>query len=158
MGSSVIQVDRVGCHPWCGDVNGIGLEHIAGPDGPRDTWRGVKCRKLLDRLRDLEDTPEIAAAMDVALDVLERAVVVAASSPNQSSESLSEEHEYLRSLQNPHPDTLALANEGFEDWWNHLPPCDEDLFDMSAVTRIKWVPGEGGWRYRNDCGQGLGPD
>ena len=52
--------------------------------------------------------------------------------------------ELERSLANPHPDSVELAEQGFEDWTTLLP--DEDaggLVDMTAGREVRWVPGEG---------------
>jgi hypothetical protein len=53
-------------------------------------------------------------------------------------------HELRRSLDNPHPDSAELAEQGIAEWTRGLP--DEDaqaLVDSSAGTAIRWVPGEG---------------
>src|ERR1041385_7329277 len=52
--------------------------------------------------------------------------------------------ELRRSLQNPHPDTAELAEQGFEEWSRTLP--DEDagsLVDTNLGKPVRWVPGEG---------------
>jgi Arc/MetJ-type ribon-helix-helix transcriptional regulator len=52
--------------------------------------------------------------------------------------------ELRRSLQNPHPETLAFADEGFDGWSSSLPEEDiEGLIDASAGRPIRWVAGEG---------------
>ena len=49
-----------------------------------------------------------------------------------------------RSLQNPHPESAALAEQGLEEWTRGLPEEDtEALVDGSAGKPIRWVPGEG---------------
>jgi Arc/MetJ-type ribon-helix-helix transcriptional regulator len=52
--------------------------------------------------------------------------------------------ELRRSLQNPHPESAELAEQGLEDWSRGLPEEDaEALVDHSAGKPIRWVPGEG---------------
>ncbi len=49
-----------------------------------------------------------------------------------------------RSLQNPHPESAELAEQGFEEWARSLPEEDtEALVDNSAGRPIRWVAGEG---------------
>jgi len=49
-----------------------------------------------------------------------------------------------RSLQNPHPESAALAKQGIEEWAQSLPEEDtEALLDSSAGKPIRWNPGEG---------------
>ncbi len=52
--------------------------------------------------------------------------------------------ELRRSLENPHPESRELAEQGFEEWSRGLP--DEDaaaLVDSSAGKAVEWVPGSG---------------
>ncbi len=52
--------------------------------------------------------------------------------------------ELRKSLRNPHPESIGLAEEGFENWAASLP--DEDvgeLVDLKAVRPVRWVPGKG---------------
>jgi Arc/MetJ-type ribon-helix-helix transcriptional regulator len=52
--------------------------------------------------------------------------------------------ELHRSLQNPHPDSAELAEQGFEEWTRGLPEEDtEPLVDSSVGKAVRWVPGEG---------------
>ena len=52
--------------------------------------------------------------------------------------------ELHRSLQNPHPESTDLANEGLEAWTRSLPEEDtEALVDSSAGKPVRWVSGEG---------------
>src|ERR1700693_39281 len=52
--------------------------------------------------------------------------------------------ELRRSLQNPHPDTAELAEQGLQEWSRGLPDEDtESLVDSSAGNPVRWVPGEG---------------
>jgi len=52
--------------------------------------------------------------------------------------------ELRRSLENPHPESTELAEQGFEEWSRGLPEEDaEALVDMSAGKPIRWVPGKG---------------
>jgi hypothetical protein len=48
----------------------------------------------------------------------------------------------IRSVTNPHPDTTALADVGLADWTTDLPE-ENDLVDLSAGTRVRWVEGRG---------------
>jgi hypothetical protein len=48
------------------------------------------------------------------------------------------------SLRNPHPESAALAELGFDEWARGLPDEDtEALVDSSAGRPIRWIPGEG---------------
>lgn len=52
--------------------------------------------------------------------------------------------ELRRSLQNPHPETAELAEQGIEEWSRGLP--DEDaaaLVDSKGGKAVRWVPGQG---------------
>ena len=52
--------------------------------------------------------------------------------------------ELRQSLQNPHRDSVDLAEQGLEEWQRSLP--DEDvsaLVDLSLSKPVRWVPGEG---------------
>ena len=52
--------------------------------------------------------------------------------------------ELRRSLQNPHPESADLAEQGLEEWTRGLPEEDtEALVDSSAGKPVRWVPGEG---------------
>jgi hypothetical protein len=52
--------------------------------------------------------------------------------------------ELRRSLQNPHPESADLAEQGLEEWMRGLPDEDEEaLVDSSAGKPVRWVPGEG---------------
>jgi Arc/MetJ-type ribon-helix-helix transcriptional regulator len=52
--------------------------------------------------------------------------------------------ELMRSLENPHPETTDLAEQGLEEWSRGLPVEDtEALLDSSAGRAVRWVPGEG---------------
>jgi Arc/MetJ-type ribon-helix-helix transcriptional regulator len=52
--------------------------------------------------------------------------------------------ELRRSLQNPHPESAELAEQGLDDWSRGLPEEDaEALVDHNAGKPIRWVPGEG---------------
>ena len=49
-----------------------------------------------------------------------------------------------RSLQNPHPESADLAEQGLEDWSRGLPDENaEALVDSSVGKQVRWVPGEG---------------
>jgi Arc/MetJ-type ribon-helix-helix transcriptional regulator len=52
--------------------------------------------------------------------------------------------ELRRSLQNPHPESAELADEGLAAWTRSLPEEDsEALVDSSAGKPVRWVSGEG---------------
>jgi len=52
--------------------------------------------------------------------------------------------ELRRSLRNPHPETIAFADEGFAEWLRGLPEENpESLVDMSRGKPVRWVPGKG---------------
>jgi Arc/MetJ-type ribon-helix-helix transcriptional regulator len=52
--------------------------------------------------------------------------------------------ELRRSLQNPHPESAELAEQGFQEWARGLPEEDtEALVDSGAGKPVRWVPGEG---------------
>jgi Arc/MetJ-type ribon-helix-helix transcriptional regulator len=58
--------------------------------------------------------------------------------------------ELKRSLDNPHPDSLATAELGFDSWVRELPAEDTNslvdgagLVDGAAGTEIRWVSGKG---------------
>ena len=52
--------------------------------------------------------------------------------------------ELRRSLQNPHPESADLAEQGLEEWSRSLPAEDVGaLVDSGAGTAVRWVPGEG---------------
>ena len=49
-----------------------------------------------------------------------------------------------RSLQNPHRESVELADQGLEDWVRELPEEDVgDLVDSRAGKPVRWIPGEG---------------
>jgi Arc/MetJ-type ribon-helix-helix transcriptional regulator len=52
--------------------------------------------------------------------------------------------ELRRSLQNPHPESADLAEQGLEEWTRGLPEEDaEALVDSNAGKPVRWVSGEG---------------
>ncbi len=52
--------------------------------------------------------------------------------------------ELRRSLENPHPDTPELAEQGFEEWACGLPEEDAEALVISGAGKaVRWVPGEG---------------
>lgn len=52
--------------------------------------------------------------------------------------------ELHRSLQNPHPESLELADDEFQAWARSLPEEDtEALLDSSAGKPVRWIAGEG---------------
>ena len=53
-------------------------------------------------------------------------------------------HEGLRrSLEQPHPEAVELADAGLDEWAASLPEGDEGLVDMAAGTPVRWVEGQG---------------
>ncbi len=52
--------------------------------------------------------------------------------------------ELRRSLHNPHPESVELAEQGLADWSRGLPDEDtEALVNGAASTPIRWVSSEG---------------
>jgi hypothetical protein len=52
--------------------------------------------------------------------------------------------ELRRSLENPLPESAAVAEQGFEEWTRSLPEEDaEALVDSAAGRPVRWVSGEG---------------
>lgn len=49
-----------------------------------------------------------------------------------------------RSLENPHPESVEVADQGIAEWSRGLPEEDAGaLVDSSAGTDIQWAPGKG---------------
>jgi len=54
--------------------------------------------------------------------------------------------ELQRSIENPHPESADLEEQGFEEWWRGLPEEDSrSLVNNQAGKPVRWVPGKG-WR------------
>lgn len=52
--------------------------------------------------------------------------------------------ELRKSLQNPHSESVELAEQGLGEWSRGLPEEDVDaLVDARAGRTVRWVPGEG---------------
>jgi hypothetical protein len=51
--------------------------------------------------------------------------------------------ELLRSLDEPHPDSLATAALGLEAWGEALPTEDSDLLDPTAGLPLRWSANQG---------------
>ena len=52
--------------------------------------------------------------------------------------------ELWQSLDNPHPESLTIAEEGFTEWADSLPKEDTNsLFDPASMTPVTWIPGKG---------------
>ena len=52
--------------------------------------------------------------------------------------------ELNRSLENPYPESIELAELGFDEWARGLPEEDtETLVDQSMGREVRWIPGEG---------------
>ena len=48
------------------------------------------------------------------------------------------------SLEEPHPETVELAEKGFAEWATSASQGDTDLLDPSGGTAVRWSP-ERGW-------------
>lgn len=48
----------------------------------------------------------------------------------------------LRSLATPHPETLESSDAPLADWTRDLPN-EDDLVDIAAGKRVRWVEGRG---------------
>lgn len=58
--------------------------------------------------------------------------------------------ELNRSLQNPHPESGDLAEQGLEEWMRGLPEEDTHaLVARGAGSPVRWVPGAG-WVEGNE--------
>jgi hypothetical protein len=53
--------------------------------------------------------------------------------------------ELLRSLEEPHPDSLSTAALGLDNWGQGLPSGDHDLLDPSGGVPVQWSV-EQGWQ------------
>lgn len=53
--------------------------------------------------------------------------------------------ELLRSLESPHPESLATATLGLQTWGDALPDHDGDLLDPAAGLPLRWSA-EHGWQ------------
>jgi len=51
--------------------------------------------------------------------------------------------ELQRSLEDPHPDSIATASLGLQSWAESLPIGDADLLDPAAGVLVRWSPGQG---------------
>jgi Arc/MetJ-type ribon-helix-helix transcriptional regulator len=51
--------------------------------------------------------------------------------------------ELQRSLEDPHPDSIATASLGLQSWAESLPIGDTDLLDPAAGVAVRWRPGQG---------------
>jgi hypothetical protein len=52
--------------------------------------------------------------------------------------------ELRRSLENPHPESTELAEQGLKEWSRSLPEEDaEELLDSRTGKAVRWMPGEG---------------
>ena len=51
--------------------------------------------------------------------------------------------ELQRSLENPHPDSIATASLGLSFWAESLPANDADLLDSAAGVAVRWSPDQG---------------
>ena len=49
----------------------------------------------------------------------------------------------LRSLTQPHPDSLVVAESGMGEWDTRLPDTDDGLVDTAAGTEVRWIDGKG---------------
>ena len=51
--------------------------------------------------------------------------------------------ELLRSVEDPHPDSLAIAALGLKSWHQGLSAGDSDLLDPSAGVQLHWDMAQG---------------
>jgi Arc/MetJ-type ribon-helix-helix transcriptional regulator len=51
--------------------------------------------------------------------------------------------ELQKSLQNPHPESLEMAEMGMNEWVGQSAAEDEDLLDPNSGRRVRWNPGKG---------------
>ena len=51
--------------------------------------------------------------------------------------------ELQRSLEDPHPDSIATASLGLQSWAESLPIGDTDLLDPAAGVPVRWSLGQG---------------
>lgn len=51
--------------------------------------------------------------------------------------------ELLRSIGEPHEESLELAESGLEEWSEQRSAADETLLNESMGSPIRWVPGKG---------------
>ena len=51
--------------------------------------------------------------------------------------------ELQKSLQNPHPESLEMAELGMHEWAGLSADGDEELLDRSSGRRVLWQPGKG---------------
>ena len=56
-----------------------------------------------------------------------------------------EQAELRQSLEDPHPESLALADVDIAEWAGALPAGDDDLLDPDGGVAVRWTEGEG-WR------------
>ncbi len=63
--------------------------------------------------------------------------------------------ELHRSLASPHPESMRVADEGFDAWARGLPTEDvSDLVDLGAGTAVRWEPGRGWTEDRHETRPG----
>lgn len=48
-----------------------------------------------------------------------------------------------QALQEPHSESEAMANCGFEEWVSMAGSDDESLLDPKLLRPVRWVPGQG---------------
>lgn len=49
----------------------------------------------------------------------------------------------LRSIANPHPEAMEVAEAGLAEWGAALPSDDDGLVDASAGKPVRWIEGRG---------------
>ena len=114
--------------PISGLVGELEYDHILG-----HTW----CMPTMERV-----TVTLPADLVEKIDRLERnrsrfiAEAVVHELAQRRREAL------LQSIQNPHPETTELADDGLVDWVSDLP-ADETLVDANTGTAVRWVDGQG---------------
>lgn len=47
------------------------------------------------------------------------------------------------SLENPHPESRDVQDEGLQDWIAGIPPEEDDLVLPGSVRPVQWTPGVG---------------
>ncbi|MCP9807927.1 hypothetical protein KBY58_00580 [Cyanobium sp. HWJ4-Hawea] len=54
-----------------------------------------------------------------------------------------QQQELLRSLEEPHPDSLPTSELGLESWSQELPEGDQNLLDPNDGVSLHWESGKG---------------
>ena len=51
--------------------------------------------------------------------------------------------DFVKSLEDSHPETEGLGETGLDEWAGSLPIEANDLVDTRAGTPVRWIPGTG---------------